>query len=68
MKYEIHDGLSRQTLVMWIKKFTDGWCGYNNLINKGYVHERVNDTTNFVFANYLSVHTNNIERLWMDLL
>lgn len=44
---------------------TDMWRGYNNLNN--YNHYKINHSIHFVDPDYDFIHTQNIERLWLDL-
>jgi len=46
---------------------TDGWRGYRNLTEVGFIHKVVNHSVNFVDRNNSEIHTQNIENLWRCL-
>ncbi|XP_076066108.1 uncharacterized protein LOC143039752 [Oratosquilla oratoria] len=66
---------SARTLVPIIKKFikpgsvvySDSWRAYKQLCDQGYSHFVINHKDHFVDPNNPKVHTQNIERLWLDL-
>ena len=43
------------------------WREYNGLRTLGYVHKTVNHKINFVNPNDNTIHSNNIERIWLSL-
>ena len=47
--------------------YSDAWRAYNDLSQLGYKHYAVNHSKNFVDPSNPSIHTQNIERLWLDL-
>lgn len=64
---------SAETMLPWIEDWvekgsiirTDCWAAYNKLKEKGYIHETVNHSKEFVTAG--GVHTNLIESSWRPL-
>ena len=44
---------------------SDEWPAYNQLNAAGFVHTTVNHQCNYVHLN-TGVHTQNIERVWLD--
>ena len=46
---------------------SDMWRGYNGFRALGFVHKTVNHKINFVDPNYITNHSNNIERIWRSL-
>ena len=66
---------SANTLIPIIKQFikpgsviySDSWRAYSRLGEEGYTHYTINHKENFVHPNNPNIHTQNIERLWLDL-
>jgi len=62
---------SGATLISIIEKYvvagsvivTDLWCGYNGLAQRGFIHETVNHSENYVNP-ITGYHTQGIERAW----
>lgn len=66
---------NKENLIALIKKFirqgttiySDLWKAYNTLQDEGYKHFGINHSLNFVDPENCEVHTQNIERLWLDV-
>ena len=65
----------KDTLIGLIKKFiqpgsiiySDCWKAYSSLIEQGFEHLTVNHSLHFVDPQHKDIHTQNIERLWLDV-
>lgn len=63
------------TLLPLIKKYirggsiimSDRWGAYHSLKTHGYTHYMINHSQNFGDPTNINIHTQTIERLWMDL-
>ena len=66
---------SAGTLIPIIKQYvrsgsviySDSWRAYHKLCDEGYTHYMINHKEQFVDPNNPNIHTQNIERLWLDL-
>ena len=69
-----HEGRSAAVLVPLIKKFilpgttviSDCWRSYSKLCDEGFEHWTVNHSVNFVDPSNPEIHTQHVERLWLD--
>ncbi|XP_068219505.1 uncharacterized protein [Palaemon carinicauda] len=69
------DNRKSETLIPLINRYikpgsiiySDSWRGYNKISESGYTHFQVNHSENFVDPNNPNIHTQNIERLWLDI-
>lgn len=66
---------SAGTLIPIIKQYirpgsviySDSWHAYSKLCDEGYTHYMINHQEHFVDPKNPNIHTQNIERLWLDL-
>lgn len=66
---------NKENLIKLIKKFirkgstiySDLWKAYDTLKDEGYKHFGINHSLNFVDPQNSQIHTQNIERLWLDV-
>ena len=71
---DIAEKRDKATLLPLIQKYvikgsiiySDSWGAYTTLSELGYTHFTINHSTNFVHPENRNVHTQNIERLWLD--
>ena len=72
---DVGEKRDKATLIPLIQKYilkgsliySDSWGAYTGLDDLRYKHYKINHSENFVDPTKPSIHTQNIERLWLDI-